>query len=157
MSDGGCLSTLDGLGPFIEEICIPPGMHVLNGAVFGYWGMRDLVLSGLAEPGQRDCADEVLRCVAAALPRFSLRWNWSKYDVATRTVASREYHRLHAAQAHVLARQSASPEASHIAAAWEGADTFVIALWYSLGKGGRESLRRLFHLRRHALQQQAVR
>ncbi len=53
VAQGGVLATLDG-GPFYEEYPTDPLSHVLNGAIFSLWGLRDVGI-GL---GDGDVLDE---------------------------------------------------------------------------------------------------
>ncbi len=102
VESGGVLGELDGL-PFLEEYPTSPQSHVLNGAVFALWGIRDVALS------TRDAAietlhSEALAALAATCARFDTG-RWSRYDVfpdPPQNVASSFYHHLHISQLKAL-------------------------------------------------------
>ena len=75
---GGVTSTV-GTRLFAEEYPTVPGSHVLNGAVFALWGVRD-VAETLNEPFVRRLHDDLLEGLVATLPQFDLG-NWSRYDL----------------------------------------------------------------------------
>lgn len=138
IGQGGCLGRLGANTPFPEELCALPETHVLNGAVFGYWGMRDFVCADLASPSQRETRRDVLEAIVSNLSRFRLGRNWSLYDLHHRIIASREYHRLHAAQAYALALEAKDCSTMSVAHAWNAGDRMWRAGWYAAKKALRE-------------------
>jgi hypothetical protein len=99
---GGVLGSIDGM-PFLEEYPTEPQSHVLNGAVFALWGVRDVALLS-REAETVDMHEELV----AALVATSARWDmgrWSRYDLFPRrptNIASSFYHQLHISQLNVL-------------------------------------------------------
>ena len=115
-------------GPVLEEYPTNPPAHVLNGWIFGLWGLYDLSTTG---PGDFISADvagrassafaEGTSALAAWLPRYDTR-GWSRYDLFPHPivhVASPFYHRLHIEQ--LLATNELAPDhrLQEMAARWE--------------------------------------
>lgn len=120
VTDGGVLSDLDG-EPFVEEYPTDPPSFVLNGAVFGLWGFRD-VGSLLADAdAQRDFGE-----LSAALDRRLERFDtgsWSRYDLYPHLIvnlASPAYHLLHIRQLQVMDRIRAGVEYGPVADRFAG-------------------------------------
>ena len=98
VADGGASAELDGaLVP--EEYPTHPSSHVLNGLVFGMWGLRDVgVALGDADATRR--FDAAVDAVARSIGRWDIGY-WSTYDLyphPIRNVASPAYHYLHVVQ-----------------------------------------------------------
>jgi hypothetical protein len=99
---GGVLGSIDGM-PFLEEYPTEPQSHVLNGAIFALWGVRDVALQVQAAE-----TVDLHEQLVAALVATSARWDtgrWSRYDLFPRrptNIASSFYHQLHISQLNVL-------------------------------------------------------
>jgi hypothetical protein len=119
-SEGGAAALLDGvLVP--EEYPTKPRSLVLNGLIFGLWGLRDVAVA---------TGDE--RALAAfdggidALVRSIDEWDtgrWSRYDLYPHRVinlASPAYHALHITQLNAMGRLTDRPEL--VAVAWRWAE-----------------------------------
>jgi heparosan-N-sulfate-glucuronate 5-epimerase len=97
-SEGGASAALDS-GALPEEYPTEPPSLVLNGAIFGLWGLRDV---GVAL-GDAD-ASTAFGAGVDALAENVDRWDtgfWSRYDLfphAVTNVASPAYHALHVLQ-----------------------------------------------------------
>ena len=94
-SEGGVCALLDG-APWPEEYPTATPSHVLNGAIFAWWGMRDVAV-GLSDLTARAAFDEGVRTLAANLHRFDTG-GWSLYCLyphPVRPISSMFYHRLH--------------------------------------------------------------
>ena len=92
---GGVAAELGG-GRIPEEYPTDPPSHVLNGALFGLWGLHDVHLA-LGDEHAGELATEGLEAMAAALPLYD-SGSWSRYDLYPHPVtncASPMYHRLH--------------------------------------------------------------
>jgi glycosyltransferase involved in cell wall biosynthesis len=86
---GGC-ADFDQLGrPFLEECPSDPPCHILNGAVFALFGLREL-----DERNGGDFSGPAARRLAAQLGEFDLGY-WSRYDLRFTAPASHAYHCLH--------------------------------------------------------------
>jgi hypothetical protein len=102
--DRGGVTSVVGKSLFAEEYPTTPSSHVLNGAVFALWGVRD-VAETLDEPTVRKLHDDLLDGLVQTLPRFDLG-TWSRYDLYPDppvNVASSFYHHLHISQLEALA------------------------------------------------------
>jgi heparosan-N-sulfate-glucuronate 5-epimerase len=99
---GGVLGAIDGR-PFLEEYPTSPQSHVLNGAIFAMWGVRDVALMTQTAETQKLDSDLISALIATCT-----RWDtgsWSRYDVFPRrptNVSSSFYHQLHISQLNVL-------------------------------------------------------
>jgi heparosan-N-sulfate-glucuronate 5-epimerase len=95
---GGVTSVI-GKSLFAEEYPTTPASHVLNGAVFALWGVRD-VAETLQDSSARRLHDDLFDGVVSTLSRFDLG-TWSRYDLYPKppvNIASSFYHRLHISQ-----------------------------------------------------------
>ena len=95
---GGVAGNLD--SAFLpEEYPTDPASHVLNGAIFGLFGVYD-VAAALGDEGARELADEGISTLAGALDRYDTGY-WSRYDLFPHPVtnlANPMYHGLHTDQ-----------------------------------------------------------
>jgi heparosan-N-sulfate-glucuronate 5-epimerase len=108
-SDSGLVSETPE-GPVLQEYPTAPPAHVLNGWIWGLWGLYDVgvepALGGsepqrLAAAQARSAFDVGTRTLAARLPLYEVGLGWSRYDLFPRripNVASPFYHRLHIEQ-----------------------------------------------------------
>jgi heparosan-N-sulfate-glucuronate 5-epimerase len=102
VESGGVLGDLDGM-PFLEEYPTDPQSHVLNGAIFALWGIRDVALVDQDAAIERLHA-EALAALAATCGRFDTG-RWSRYDLfptPPQNVSSSFYHHLHISQLRAL-------------------------------------------------------
>ena len=91
-------------GPVLQEYPTDPPSHVLNGWIFGLWGLYDVSAMGQADAIPADLArrassafEDGISALAARLPRYDTG-GWSRYDLFPHPivhVASPFYHRLH--------------------------------------------------------------
>ncbi len=97
-TEGGVRGELGGL-PWLEEYPTAPQSHVLNGAMFALWGLRDVALGlGDDEAGRR--FEVGVESLAANLHRFDTG-AWSLYSLYPHPIynrASSFYHDLHVNQ-----------------------------------------------------------
>lgn len=101
--ESGGTSRRIGSGIVLEEGPLMPPNTVLNGWVFGLYGLYDLTLvDGLDDPHLRAALEDTLEAVVQMLPDFDTGW-WSRYDTSG-NLASPFYHRLHVAQLGALER-----------------------------------------------------
>ena len=99
----GGVTAVVGSSLFAEEYPTTPASHVLNGAVFALWGVRD-VAETLDDESARRLHDDLYDGLVATLPRFDLG-TWSRYDLYPKppvNIASSFYHRLHISQLEAL-------------------------------------------------------
>lgn len=103
VEQGGVTSVI-GTNLFAEEYPTTPASHVLNGAVFALWGVRD-VAETLQDESVRRLHDDLLTGLVSTLPQFDLG-TWSRYDLYPKppaNIASSFYHHLHVSQLESLA------------------------------------------------------
>ncbi len=102
-----------------EEYPTDPPSFVLNGAIFAWWGMRDVGV-GLGDPAVLAADFESgVDTLAANLHRFDTGW-WSTYSLyphPLKPVASSFYHALHITQLEAMQRLSPRPEIEAVRAA----------------------------------------
>ena len=120
--EGGVRSRFHGsVSVWYEEFPRPSDpSHVLNGYVYGLWGLRDVALLGLA-PGAEELYRDGLASLAEHLPAFD-RGYWSNYDCPDRMrprAASLFYHHLHGVMMRVLSRIEGEGVFGRMAARWE--------------------------------------
>jgi hypothetical protein len=119
-SEGGAAAALDGaLVP--EEYPTAPPSLVLNGLLFGLWGLRDVAV-GLGDDRARTAFEEGVEAVVAEIGRWDTG-RWSRYDLYPHRVtnlASPAYHHLHITQLDATGRLARRPELVAIAWRWAG-------------------------------------
>jgi heparosan-N-sulfate-glucuronate 5-epimerase len=104
-------------GPVLQEYPTTPPAHVLNGWIYGLWGLYDVATSFAADPPVEPGHEAAVRTAESAfhdgvetlarrLPLYDTAHGWSRYDLYPHpltNVASPFYHRLHVAQLEVMA------------------------------------------------------
>ncbi len=116
---GGLRGELGGR-PWPEEYPTRLQSHVLNGAMFALWGMRDVGI-GLDVQQARQHFEEGVDSVAANLYRYDTGY-WSYYSLYPHPVhnrASSFYHGLHINQLAVMAQLAPRPEFDETRRRWE--------------------------------------
>jgi hypothetical protein len=87
-------------GPVLQEYPTTPPAHVLNGWIYGLWGLYDVALSAAPDDVRaqaRSAFDDGVQALAARVDRYDTL-GWSRYDLYPHPiahVASPYYHRLH--------------------------------------------------------------
>jgi hypothetical protein len=120
MRDGGVRGELGGR-PWPEEYPTSPESHVLNGAVFALWGMRDVAVGLGDESAGREFQSGV-DALAANLARYDAGF-WSLYSLyphPVRNVASSFYHALHVSQLEAMEHLAPRPEFAEMRTRWDG-------------------------------------
>jgi hypothetical protein len=113
-------------GPVLQEYPTDPPAHVLNGWIFGLWGLYDAALAGpkwVADQAMAGFEDGV-STLARRLPKYQLPGGWSRYDLISAepiNVASPFYHHLHIQQLIALGRLVDVPVFDRTAAVWQHA------------------------------------
>jgi hypothetical protein len=109
-------------GTVLEEAPLNPPNTVLNGWLFGLFGLHDLLLADNPDdPALVAAVSAVLAALLDCLPAFDAGW-WSRYDTAGH-LASPFYQRLHVAQLIALERAYPAEAAriSDVRSRWERA------------------------------------
>jgi len=108
-------------GPVLQEYATNPhAAHVLNGWIFGLWGLYDLAMA-TGSPFARDAFDEGVATLRLRLGLYDAA-GWSRYDLFPHPivhVASPFYHRLHIEQLRVMNELAPSAEFVSMADRWE--------------------------------------
>lgn len=102
-----------------EEYPTDPPSFVLNGAIFAWWGMRDVGI-GLGDVAAAADFESGVDTLAANLHRFDTgRWStYSLYPHPLKPVASSFYHALHITQLEAMQRLSPRPEIEAVRQRW---------------------------------------
>lgn len=117
-AQGGVQGDLGGL-PWPEEYPTTPQSHVLNGAIFALWGMRDVAV-GLDDAQAREQFAQGLDSLAINLLRYDTG-NWSLYSLYPHPILNRAssfYHDLHVNQLTAMAAFAPRPEFDTMRRRW---------------------------------------
>jgi glycosyltransferase involved in cell wall biosynthesis len=95
---------------------------VLSGLIFALWGLRDVALA-LGDAGLRQAYEQGAGTLAGALAYYDTGW-WTRHslDADGHDLATVGEHRLHAAQAAVMARLTGRQEFARAARRWRRYD-----------------------------------
>ena len=119
-SDGGAAAELKGtLVP--EEYPTQPRSLVLNGLLFGLWGLRDVAVA-TGDERARAAFDDGVAAVIGSIGHWDTG-NWSRYDLfphRVANVASVADHHLHLTQLDATGRLARRPELVAVAWRWAG-------------------------------------
>jgi hypothetical protein len=119
-AEGGVRGDLGGR-PWPEEYPTTPQSHVLNGAIFALWGMRDVAVA-LDDGEARQQWELGLDSLVANLPRYDTG-SWSLYSLFPHPIfnrASSFYHDLHVRQMTALMQLAPRPEFEATRVRWAG-------------------------------------
>jgi hypothetical protein len=119
-AEGGVCGELAGL-PWPEEYPTTPQSHVLNGAIFALWGIRDLAV-GLEDDEASEQFEHGLHSLATNLHLFDTgRWSlYSLFPHPLRNRASSFYHDLHVNQLTAMQLLAPRPEFERVRDRWAG-------------------------------------
>jgi heparosan-N-sulfate-glucuronate 5-epimerase len=129
--DGGALVAPTEDGPVLQEYPTTPPAHVLNGWIFGLFGVYDVAISQHGDPLARAWFEQGVTTLSRRLRLYETTGGWSRYDLFPHRishVASPFYHRLHVSllRAVALIRPDVA-ELRETADRWEKADRFPVA------------------------------
>ena len=121
VSAGGVLAT-DAAGRlWIEEYIVSPPSHILNGFIWGLWGVVDFARWSGSADAQR-LGERLVSTIEHALPEYDTGF-WSLYELPAAggpaMLASPYYHRLHIVQLRVLERMTGNPVFAAVADRWQ--------------------------------------
>ncbi|HEY3174725.1 MAG TPA: D-glucuronyl C5-epimerase family protein [Candidatus Polarisedimenticolia bacterium] len=122
VGQGGTLSMLAG-GPFLEEMPGSPVSHILNGCLYGLFGLYDAA-DALGHHEAARVAREVEGTLSGGIAGFTAPLGWSYYALEAhgrRYLARAYYHATHIIQMRVLARRTGLPSLALAADDWERA------------------------------------
>ena len=112
LGSGGCADYDDGGRPFLEECPCDFHCHILNGAIFALFGLRELE----ARTGGNVYLAVASR-LAAQLGKYDLGY-WSRYDLHFDGPTTLAYHTLHVSLLEAAARLFASQAFGDTADRW---------------------------------------
>jgi len=123
LAPGSSVITETNEGPVLEEYPTDPPAHVLNGWIYALWGLYDVAKAGgeLSEDAG-EAFSRGVDALAARLPLYHTRWNWSRYDLFPHPivhVTSPFYHRLHVEQLRAMHELDPRPVFAETADRWE--------------------------------------
>jgi hypothetical protein len=118
VEEGGVVSQSRSGSMFIEEVAAAPKLHILNGALYGLFGLHEY-LQSFDDPELQPVFEKCTEGIDEALPFFDMGW-WSRYSLGLRWhVASEYYHGVHIRLLANLARELDRPEFNRYAERWE--------------------------------------
>jgi heparosan-N-sulfate-glucuronate 5-epimerase len=118
LSEGGVAAELNG-GWWPEEYPTTPSSYVLNGAMFAWWGLRDVGV-GLKDSDSSRAFEDGVNTLVSALDRFDTGW-WTLYCLfpfPVSNIASSFYQALHATQLEAMNLLAPRPELIETARRW---------------------------------------
>ena len=118
LSDGGIVAQSASGALFIEEVAHSPAVHILNGCLYGLFGLWEYTRV-FEDPEVEAVLERCIQGVDEALPLFDMGW-WSRYSLGLRWhMATHYYHEVHIRQLDQLASALNRPEYGHYARRWE--------------------------------------
>jgi hypothetical protein len=115
-------NTID--GPILEEAPSQPPSHILNGWIYGLWGLWEVGLT-LGEPRAKAQFHASVGCLRQLLGRYDVGW-WTKYSLYPHVLADLAkpfYHELHVNQVKILYELTGFAEFGAAAERWARYDT----------------------------------
>jgi heparosan-N-sulfate-glucuronate 5-epimerase len=107
--------------PWPEEYPTSPQSHVLNGAIFALWGLRDVAV-GLSDAAARRAFEQGIDSLAANLFRYDTG-SWSLYSLYPHPILNRAssfYHDLHVNQLAAMGQLAPRPQFEATRHRWAG-------------------------------------
>ena len=118
LGDGGVVSEMRSGALFIEEVAHDPAIQVLNGCLYGLFGLYEYVRV-FDDAELRPVLAKCVRGVEEALPLFDMGW-WSRYSLGLRWhMAPPYYHDVHIRQLEELAVRLERPDFDVYARRWD--------------------------------------
>ena len=116
--EGGVVSVTNSGAFFIEEVAHAPAIHILNGCLYGLFGLYEY-LQVFDDADLQPVLEKCLEGVDEVLPLFDMGW-WSSYSLGLRwNVATHYYHDVHIRQLKHLAVLLDRPQFDLYAQRWE--------------------------------------
>ncbi len=121
IEDGGVTFIDENGDSWYEEYLVPPPpTHILNGFMWGSWGLYDHYLA-TGNPHSKALFDAAVTTLKKNLYRFDTGF-WSLYEISgtrMKMLASPFYHKLHIAQLRVFEKLTGEPIFRQFAEKWE--------------------------------------
>ena len=116
--DGGVSVQVGEDGVLFEEIAAYPAAHILNGYLYGLFGLYDYIdLTG--DTTISALLQRSLDTMHRLIDRFDMRF-WSRYNLLHGHPATSFYHALHVTMLEALARYSGCDHCAKLAVRWAG-------------------------------------
>jgi heparosan-N-sulfate-glucuronate 5-epimerase len=121
VDQGGVIYTDSEGNPWIEEYIVTAPTHILNGFIWGLWGVLDLYLVTNDERA-KSLWEKCVRTLTKNLHTFDLGW-WSLYDQSGSRwlpmITSRFYHSLHIVQLEITSQLTENSDIADLAVKWD--------------------------------------
>lgn len=114
------------VGPIIEEAPSIPPSHILNGWIYGLWGLHDVHV-GLGHAESRALYVDSVACLRQYIAKYDTGW-WTRYSLFPHRIADLAkpfYHRLHVTQAEIMHKLTGVQEFREASDRWRAYDTAV--------------------------------
>ncbi|MDA2923064.1 D-glucuronyl C5-epimerase family protein [Acidobacteria bacterium AH-259-L09] len=143
MREGGVCRYEPNGDVWIEEVILEPPSHILNGFIWGLWGVWDYYLC-TGEGESRSLFDRCTETLRRHLHRYD-SGSWSLYELSPyhlQMVASPFYHRLHIVQLKVMHRLTGDSLFADYAERWE---SYQRSWWNRIFNLAKKVVFKLFH------------
>ena len=121
INEGGVTAIDNNKNLWIEEYIVSKPTHILNGFVWGLWGIYDYWL--LTKNNDiKAMFDKYVKTLEANIDRYDIGY-WSLYELSglkIRMRASLFYHRLHIVQLKILYKMTNKEKFKNISVKWDG-------------------------------------
>jgi heparosan-N-sulfate-glucuronate 5-epimerase len=111
------------VGPILEEAPSNPPSHILNGWIYGLWGLWDAAV-GLEDTDAARAFATGTAALRAMLPAYDVGW-WTRYSLYPHLLtdlAKPFYHRIHVLQLEATARATGHEDLAAAAERWRSYD-----------------------------------
>ncbi len=118
VAEGGVITRFADGTCFIEEIACEPALHILNGCLYGLYGLFEY-LSLFPDPHLQAVMDATVAGIESRLPAFDTGY-WSRYSLGVRWhLAPVYYHKVHIRQLQYFGGLINRPAFSSCADRWQ--------------------------------------
>jgi hypothetical protein len=128
-------------GPVLQEYPTTPPAHVLNGWIYGLWGLYDVAV-GAGDTAAQSAFDAGVGALGDRLHLYRTGWRWSRYDLYPHPLvhaASPFYHRMHVEQLRAMKELVPDPRFEVVADEWSASMRNPVAI--GLGTAGKVAFR----------------
>lgn len=120
VDEGGVNFKDDESNLWIEEYIVKPPTHILNGFIWGLWGLRDYYVYFNDEEIKK-IFNKYSETISKNLKRYDLGY-WSRYEISGTflpMIASRFYHKLHICQLKIMFDLTKETKYKYYSGKWE--------------------------------------
>jgi hypothetical protein len=150
--DCGVRSSMQDGEFFFEEVAVYPSAHILNGYLFGIFGLYDYI-NVTNDSRIATLLQKSLFILDNLLDEFDTGY-WSRYELHFQHLAPRFYHALHVIMLNALADYSGNQHYSKVATRWDNYQrSIVCSLQYFIASrlARYERIMRRLFLRKHPM------